>query len=70
MKTEFTNLSDGNSDGIVLFYMKEGMLYPVLLNKDQVEMLDIAIAVPFMKSKLAITPTPLEYEAIKHMIID
>jgi hypothetical protein len=69
MKTEFTNLSDGNSDGIVLFYMKEGMLYPVLLNKDQAEMLDITIAAPF-KSKLAITPTPLEYEAIKHMIID
>lgn len=67
---KYKNLSDGVSDGIVLFYMKNKMLYPVMITKDQVEMLDLIIAVPFKESKLVVAPTPVEYDAIKEMIIE
>ena len=67
---KYKNLSNGTSDGVVLFYMKNQMLYPVLITKDQVEMLDFMIAAPFMNSAMQVGPTPVEYDAIKHMIID
>lgn len=67
---KFNNLSDGTTDGVVIFYMKKGMLHPVLLNKDQATMLDIVIAAPFAEEKMIIAPTPVEHETIKNMIID
>ena len=41
------NLSDGKSDGIVIMYCKSGTIYPVGLNKDQVEMLDLSLGICF-----------------------
>lgn len=69
-KPKFTNISDGTSDGIVFFYMKDKMLYPILINKEQAEMLDVVIAMPFKDYKLRVAPTPVEYDAIKNMIIE
>ena len=37
------NLSDGISDGIVLFYAKDGIIYPIGLSKEQLETLDLTI---------------------------
>jgi len=37
------NLSDGKSDGIVIMYCKNGTIYPVGLNKEQVELLDLSL---------------------------
>jgi len=34
------NLSDGNSDGIVLFYLKDHKVYPTVLNEEQADILD------------------------------
>jgi hypothetical protein len=31
-ENKYTNLSDGVSDGIAIFYMKDGKLHPVLLD--------------------------------------
>ena len=41
------NLSDGQSDGIVIMYCKNGTIYPVGLNKDQAEMLDLSLGICF-----------------------
>lgn len=69
-KLEFKNLSNGITDGIVFFYMKDKMLYPILLDKEQCEMLDIMLLMAFSESQLRIAPTPVEYEAIKEMIVE
>lgn len=37
-------MSDGQSDGIALMYVKNGTVYPVALNKEQVEMLNITLS--------------------------
>ena len=37
------NMSGGTSDGIVIMYCKDGIIYPVGLKKEQLEMLDISI---------------------------
>lgn len=36
-------MSDGKTDGLILMYNQKGIIYPVALNKDQMEMLDITI---------------------------
>lgn len=46
-------LSDGKSDGIALSYVKDGNIYPVALEKEQVEMLDITIAMA-LQGKLSV----------------
>jgi len=68
--SKWTNISDGKSNGFVLFYMKDGMLHPVLLTKDQADMLDISIAIPFTEKPARVAPTPVEHDAIKEMIIE
>lgn len=37
------NFSDGQNDGLVLFYVKNGNVYPVAVNKEEMETLDIMI---------------------------
>jgi len=37
------NLSDGVSDGIVITYCKDGVIYPVALTENQVAMLDVTL---------------------------
>ena len=39
------NMSDGKSNGIVLMYCKDGVIYPVGLKKEQLEMLDLSIGI-------------------------
>ena len=51
---EFNNLSDGKSDGIVLFYMKEGKLKPIGLCQEQAEALDLIIMIPFKEKSLKV----------------
>jgi len=34
------NLSDGNTDGIVLFYQKDHKVYPVILNQEQIDFME------------------------------
>lgn len=41
------NMSDGVNDGIVIMYCKNGTIYPVGLNEDQLEMLDLSIGICF-----------------------
>ena len=43
------NLSDGKSDGIVIMYVKDGVVYPVALKKDQIEFIDFSIGMMFGK---------------------
>ena len=65
----WNNLSNGKSNGFVLFYMKDGMLHPVLLTKEQADLLDLSIILPFQEKPCTVALTPLEYDAIKEMII-
>ncbi|AXG91116.1 hypothetical protein FDF29_11855 [Clostridium botulinum] len=37
------NMTDGKKDGLALVYVKDSVAYPVALNKEQLEMLDITI---------------------------
>ena len=37
------NMSDGKTDGVVLMYNQKGIIYPIALSKDQMEMLDLTI---------------------------
>ena len=41
------NLSDGKSDGIVIMYCKNGVIYPVGLNQEQCDILDLSIGICF-----------------------
>ena len=50
------NLSDGKSDGIVLFYLKDKKLYSVLLPREQAEVLDIALGAILGEETLKIAP--------------
>lgn len=50
------NLSDGKSDGIVLFYLKDKKLYGVLLPREQAEVPDITLGVIFGNETLKIAP--------------
>ena len=47
------NLSDGKSDGIVIMYCKNGTVYPVGLNQDQADMLDLTLGI-CLQSKLQV----------------
>ena len=64
----FNNLSNGIDDGVVLFYLKDGKLHPILLNADQAEMLDLVITTPFVDSKMLISEEVLKVEVIRHML--
>lgn len=66
--SKFQNLSNGQSDGVVIFYMKNGKLHPVALTKDQAQMLDIAISVPFKSSAMNVIGSPVSYQNISHML--
>ena len=39
------NMSDGKSNGVVIMYCKDGVIYPVGLKKGQLEMLDLSIGI-------------------------
>lgn len=53
-----TNMSDGTNDGIVIMYCKNGIIYPVGLNKEQLEMLDLSMGICF-PGTLSIINKPL-----------
>lgn len=38
------NFSDGKSDGLALFYVKDGVVYPIAIRKEELELLDMMIA--------------------------
>lgn len=38
------NFSDGKSDGLALFYVKDGVVYPIAICKEELELLDMMIA--------------------------
>lgn len=46
-----SNMSNGKSDGLVLMYCKDGVIYPVALTQEQIEMLDMGIGM-FIQGKL------------------
>lgn len=46
--SKYNNLSDGKSDGFVMFYLKDGKLFSVMLNKDQAQFLDSCLEI-FMR---------------------
>ena len=39
------NLSYGKSDGIVIMYCKNGVIYPVGLNEEQCDILDLSLGI-------------------------
>ena len=56
------NLSDGKSDGIIMVYQKEGKIYAVAFNRDELEVLDRLLTVAI--SKMSIIGKPLNVEVI------
>jgi hypothetical protein len=45
------NMSNGKNNGIVLMYCKEGVIYPVALTQEQLDILDMGIGM-FLQGKL------------------
>lgn len=37
------NMTDGKSDGLMLAYVKDGVVYPIALSEENLEMLDLTI---------------------------
>lgn len=54
--SKYKNISDGESDGLGLVYMKDGKLHSVGLTQDQADMLDLTIGLPFAESGLLVLP--------------
>ena len=42
---KYINLSNGKSDGFVLFYVKDGIIYPVLLREQQAQAVDMMLGI-------------------------
>lgn len=40
---EYRNLSNGETDGLALFYVKDKTSYPVYLTQEQADMLDMMV---------------------------
>jgi len=59
------NMSDGKSDGFVLMYCQNGVIYPVALRESEVEMLDLTIGMS-LKRIVLIKDKP-QGEAINHL---
>ena len=43
MDNNLINMSDGVKDGFVLFYVKDGEVYPVILTDEQIHLVDLVI---------------------------
>ncbi|HCL4455109.1 TPA: hypothetical protein N2D10_003135 [Clostridium botulinum] len=50
------NMSDGTKDGLALFYIKDKKAYPIALNEEQLEMLDITLSMCLKEIKLINKP--------------
>ncbi|WP_461206902.1 hypothetical protein [Clostridium sp. DL1XJH146] len=50
------NMSDGKTDGVIIMYCKDGQIYPVALNKDDLEMLDLSLGICLKEIKLINSP--------------
>lgn len=53
------NMSDGKSDGFVIMYCKDGIIYPVGLTKEQIEMLDISMGMCFQSGLKVFEDKPI-----------
>lgn len=65
---KYNNLSNGYSDGVVIFYMRKGKLHPILLTEEQADILDFVIPMPFKEDRMHISPDSVQLKAIEHMI--
>lgn len=55
---DLKNMSNGKSDGVCLFYMKDSKLKTVALSKSDVEQLDVMMALIFTKDNPLTVCTP------------
>ena len=62
----FENLSNGETDGFALFYMKDKKLNAVLLNEKQAGKLDLSLKLIFAENKAKILN--VDAEEIKKLI--
>ncbi|MBY6842663.1 hypothetical protein [Clostridium botulinum] len=51
-----SNMSDGNKDGLALFYIKDKKAYPIALDEEQLQMLDITLGMCLKEIKLINKP--------------
>ncbi|NFM72479.1 hypothetical protein FDB95_12940 [Clostridium botulinum] len=50
------NMTDGKKDGLALVYVKNGEVYPIALNEEQLEILDITLGISLKEIKLINKP--------------
>jgi hypothetical protein len=50
------NMTDGKKDGLALVYAKDGIVYPIALNEEQLEILDITLGMSLKEIKLINKP--------------
>ncbi|ACO83885.1 hypothetical protein EXN00_16635 [Clostridium botulinum] len=50
------NMTDGKKDGLALVYVKDSVAYPVALNEEQLEILDITLGMSLKEIKLINKP--------------
>jgi hypothetical protein len=54
-----TNMSDGKKDGLAIMYVKDGSIYPVGLNEEQLTMLDLLLPMAFENGVNVVSTSPL-----------
>ena len=57
------NFSDGKTDGLIMVYQKQGKIYAVAFDRDELKVLDSLISVAI--SKMSIIDKPLDIEVIE-----
>ncbi|MCW6059747.1 hypothetical protein LAV35_03755 [Clostridium sporogenes] len=50
------NMADGKKDGLALVYAKDGIVYPIALNEEQLEILNITLGMSLKEIKLINKP--------------
>ena len=66
---KYDNLSDGNTDGFVLFYRKADKLHPLVLSSEQADLMDYAIGVPFVPGEsVKASPRGITIEELKGLL--
>lgn len=54
MLNEYENLSEGIKDGFIVLFCKDGKIRPILLSKDEANLLNISLSIPFQNKEVVL----------------
>jgi hypothetical protein len=59
-------MSDGKTDGIVIMYCQDGVIYPIALTEDQMQLLDITVGMA-LGNKVSLIKNKAQGNAINYI---